>query len=918
MTTTAGTGGGLFAAFTKMFSGTLVSRILGMVRLLVLLAALGSMGAADAFNVANGLPNTLYNLLAGGVMNAILVPQIVRALRRDDGGAEYTNKLITLTGLILFVATVILTVAAPLLVMLYAGQMDPAWRGVAVAFALWCIPEVLFYGLYTLFGNILNARGSFGPYMWAPVLNNVVAIAGLAVYIWVYGTAASGAGAHPSEWDGARIALVGGFALAGVMSQALVLIIPLRRSGVRFRPDFKFRGAGLSGASRMAKWAFAALAVGQVGFLMLSNVANAANGVATPLREAGDPAYLTIPTITAYTATFAVYMLPQSLVTTSLVTAVFTSMSAKAAAGDGAGVRDDMSQSIRVLGVFTVFMGAGMMVLALPIVQSILFTTESGAEPAFAAVLAALAFGIPAQAVWTVVQRVSFAYEDAKTLTGIQVPMSLVIVVFGLFAVFVLPPQWWLVVTAFSSTLGQYLGGVLGFLALRKKLPSLDGSRILRTYLRLALAMIPAALAGWGVLTLWDPYTEGGGMGQILGALARLFAVGILMLAIYVTLLRAFKVDELDDLISPFKRLFGRLRGGRPATPASPPTMPASPPTIGGKGESGESAGATGPREEPDGDGGLPAGNGGKEKALQASSTRVMLAGRFRLDKRTDTLETGAEVWTGRDTVLDRAVSVVAVPNVEGSNIAFDLLDSARRASLVEDNRFARLVAIAEGEIAGAPVAYVVSENPPGERLTAFEGSFDDGAARAVVGETAAALEAARRRGVQHAALTPALVHLSDEGIAISGLAYFAVATGQLVDNSDPVEASLERSQSDADALAGLYSFLTGGRQAPQLADAANAGAVMRALTPWEEISIPPASSSWRGSGPPPPPSTGANRWSSAAGTAGATRAADYAGAAGTASAASAARTAGAAGATRTLSSAADSGSGDTPPPPPP
>nr|NLD41712.1 murein biosynthesis integral membrane protein MurJ [Actinomycetales bacterium] len=567
-----GIGGGgntLGSAFAKMFSGTLVSRILGMVRLLVLLAALGSMGQADAFNVANNLPNTIYNLLAGGVMNAILVPQIVRAMRRKDGGTEYLNKLITLAGSILFVATVVFTVAAPLLVILYAGQMDPGWRAVAIAMALWCIPEIFFYGMYALFGNILNARGSFGPYMWAPVMNNVVSIVGLFVYIWVYGRAADGSGGSPADWDAARIALVCGVSLLGVASQALVLIPPLRKSGVRFRLDFRFRGAGLSGASRMAKWAFAGLLIGQVGFLMLSNVGAAANGVATELQNAGDPSYLGIATTTAYTSAFVVYMLPQSLVTTSLVTAIFTSMSAKAAAGNGLGVRQDMSRSLRILGVFTMFASAAMVVLAIPVVQTVLFTTREGSVSAFAAVLAALCIGIPGQSIWTVVQRVSFAYEDAKTLAFIQIPMSLLIVVAGFAAIFFLPPQWWLIVAALANSAGQYLGGLIGYLSLRTKLPSLDGSRTLRTYIRLTLAVVPAALAGWGALSLWGPVSAG-----FFDAFLKLAVIGLLMLGIYLGLLRLLGVEELEQMVGPIRRIVNRVRGrgGGPGPGGGAPT----------------------------------------------------------------------------------------------------------------------------------------------------------------------------------------------------------------------------------------------------------------------------------------------------------------------------------------------------------
>ena len=92
-----------------------VSRMSGYVRNLLLAAALGNALHADLFNIANTIPNMLYILLAGGVFNAVLVPQLVRAQKRDaDGGEAYTNRIITLAVLFLGVVTILLVVAAPL------------------------------------------------------------------------------------------------------------------------------------------------------------------------------------------------------------------------------------------------------------------------------------------------------------------------------------------------------------------------------------------------------------------------------------------------------------------------------------------------------------------------------------------------------------------------------------------------------------------------------------------------------------------------------------------------------------------------------------------------------------------------------------------------------------------------------------
>ena len=156
-----------------MAAGTVVSRALGFVRAAVISAALGLGLTGTTFAVANTVPNILYILLAGGVLNSVFVPQLVRAMKDEDTGRAYTDRLLTLTLLVLAVLAALATAAAPLIIPLYAADnWAAADTAVAVAFAFWCLPQIFFYGLYTVLGQILNARGSFGPMMWAPIVNN--------------------------------------------------------------------------------------------------------------------------------------------------------------------------------------------------------------------------------------------------------------------------------------------------------------------------------------------------------------------------------------------------------------------------------------------------------------------------------------------------------------------------------------------------------------------------------------------------------------------------------------------------------------------------------------------------------------------------------------------------------------------------
>ncbi len=265
-----------------MALGTVASRLLGFVRTSTLTAVVGIGLAADTFDVANTLPNQFYLLLAGGVLNAVLVPQITKAASHDDGGHEFVNRLLTISFAIIAAATVVVTMLAPFLVRLFSQGWDDEALGLATAFAFICLPQVLLYGLYTLLGQVLNARGHFAAYMWAPAAANLVAIAGLVVFRFAFGTEIS-----VGEWTGPMIWLLAGTATLGVAAQAAVLVVPLRRSGFRYRPVWGIRGSGLGSASRVALWTFAAIGVSQLGFIVTSKVMTRAGTCSTgPTRSA--------------------------------------------------------------------------------------------------------------------------------------------------------------------------------------------------------------------------------------------------------------------------------------------------------------------------------------------------------------------------------------------------------------------------------------------------------------------------------------------------------------------------------------------------------------------------------------------------------------------------------------------------------
>ncbi|MHB1063633.1 MAG: murein biosynthesis integral membrane protein MurJ [Georgenia sp.] len=798
---------GVAGSSVVMFTGTLVSRLLGVVRSPLLLgAAIGiNYGAANAFAVANKLPNVIYMLIAGGVLNAVLVPQIVRAIRlHDDGGQAYVNRLVTLAILGLGAITALLTVGAGVLVSIFAGSLEPQWYDLAVTFGYWCIPQVFFYGMYTVLGQILNARGIFGPYMWAPAVNNVVAILGLVVYLVAFGgvdaTDATGAGI----WTVSRVAVLTGTATLGVAAQAAVLLVPLRRSGFRFRPDLRLRGSGLGRASKVAMWVFAAVAVGQISTVAISRAAARASNVGVGALD--------VPGNAAYDTAYLVYSLPTSLVVVSLVTALFTRMAGNAAGKDLDAVRADLSLGLRTVGVFTVFAAGALIVLALPVVRVITGTVSYTEAQSIARVLVAMLVGLVGVGAFTVVQRVYYAFEDARGLFWLQVPMIAVVTV-GALASMLLPPQWTVVGIGAAMALSNTAGAAVTYLGLRPRLRSLDGAHVLRTYLRLTLAVGPTMLVGWVLLRLFG--TSGAEL-DVPGALWRTLVVGAVMVALYVALLRVLQVDELWTVLRPVASLVDAT-GRRAPAPAGPALL-----------------GAAAALRRLGGSRRAPADMRMRSAELDADGTGSpeprLLGGRYEL--RAVVPDDGAPVgdvtrWLAHDTVLARDVWVLELT----TSRAADALDAARRASLVEDHRLLRVLDV--GAHPGA--SYVVTDVVRGPDLaTIAAAGMSAVQARAVVGEAASALEAARRQGVRHQALRPSSLHVTPDGeVLVTGLGVDALLRGTAGPDDSPLTASR---RDTVDLVRLVYLALTGVWPVSHPDDARPGDALGGAIVPPREL----------------------------------------------------------------------------------
>lgn len=527
-------------ASAVLASGTMVSRVLGFVMSIVFTQTIGLIGqGADAFTIANGLPNTIYSIIAGGALNAVLVPQIVRAGLHADGGRAYINRLLTLSFVLLLVAAVAATLLAPVLVQLNATDYGPEQFRLAVAFAYWCLPQVFFYGLYTILGEVLNARGSFGPFTWTPVVNNVVTIAGLVAFQSLFRVDTVEL-RSASAWTSEMVAVLAGSATLGVALQAILLVFFWKRVGLTYRPDFRFRGVGLGRAGRIAIWTFGAL---------LLTVAAGIIENSTVSGSSGDYA-----SATALQKAWLIFMLPHSVIAVSVATAYFTRMSGHAAAGRIDDFRADVSASIRIVGLFLVFAAVALVVCAFPFAA--VFADTPGAIAPMAAIIVAYVVVLPLFSTLAIVQRAFYSLDDGRTPFFYTLVQTAIVVVGCRVALFVHPSATALAVAA-SVSFAVAVQAILASLLLRRRLGGRGGRVIVVRFLQYLLAGVPTGLVGAAVMLFL--FLQGAfPFESKLSAIVSMVIAGTAMALVYFAVLWALRVPELRALAAPVLRRLGR------------------------------------------------------------------------------------------------------------------------------------------------------------------------------------------------------------------------------------------------------------------------------------------------------------------------------------------------------------------------
>lgn len=545
-----------------MASGTAASRVTGQIRTILLAWALGTTGyAANAYQAGSMIPQVIYTLVSGGIFNAVLVPQIVRTLKAKDAETKL-NKLITLAITMLLTVAILMALCTPLLTRLYVNG-GPETMALATSFTLWCMPQIFFYGLYTVIGQILAAKDHFTAYAWSSVGANIISCIGFGTFIALFGRATE----HPLDfWTADKIALTAGTWTLGVAFQALVLFIPLTKIGLKYRPQFGIRGIGLRSMGPVAAWSVGIVVIDQLANIVITRTSTNAPMLAqqqfgiNPLDVAGNASYQN-----AYT----IYMLPYSLIAVSLATAIFPKISRAVADHNIAEARIDLSQALRNMGVIMCYFSVAFVVMPVPIILALLPSVSVKEAILMAGPLIALGVGLPFASAYLIIQRTFYAFEDGKS------PFIFMLFAMGIQAVGViigakmLPPTQWITMIGAVISISYILPIPILYVMLRKRFENnIDGLRIAVSYIKSIGAAATAMFIG---VTARDSIYQlvGAQIGAVDGHMNWIQAVScaallaIVTFIVYVGMLRLLRSEEFDEAIA---LIYSRIPGLRKPT----------------------------------------------------------------------------------------------------------------------------------------------------------------------------------------------------------------------------------------------------------------------------------------------------------------------------------------------------------------
>ncbi|MFI7545928.1 murein biosynthesis integral membrane protein MurJ [Actinoplanes sp. NPDC049599] len=524
-----------------MAAGSLVSRIIGFVRNMLIGMTLGA-GIGDAYTSAQFLPGQIYELLLGGILSSVLIPLLVRRRKADpDGGLLFTQRLLTFAVVMLGLATVLVVAAAPLITAIQSSDNTTGgYQKLVTAFAYLILPIIFFTGVSAMISAVLNVRGHFAAPMWAPILNNLVVIATCGVFIVVFGTTK---GFAPEDMTAGRIALIAGGTLLGMVAQTIGLLPALRKVGFAWKWRWAPRSLGLGEVGRLAGWMLCYVAANQLAVFVVVRVLNGVSG--------GNNA-----SVLAFNNVYLLTMMAHGIIGVSVMTALLPKMSAAAAEGRHADVSADLSRGIRLTVTALAPIAVAYGVLGVPIAVTLFQGGAFTYRDAFATgtVLVVAAFAVIPLSVSYLCTYAFYALQGNKTVALINIPVVLLRIAGYFVLAEVLSDSLAAAGMTAANAVSYLLSAVISLAVLRRRIGRLNLGSVAKALLKVLVAAAVAAAAGLLVMHLLP---GGDTPGRLTAAVQVLVAGGTIMV-VYLASAALLRVHEINQVVGMVRRKLGR------------------------------------------------------------------------------------------------------------------------------------------------------------------------------------------------------------------------------------------------------------------------------------------------------------------------------------------------------------------------
>ena len=488
-------------------------------------AALGVVESrlADSYNVANTTPNVIYELVLGGVLTSVFVPVLVQELRRgrQEDGWQGVSALVSTSLAVLVVLSVVTAATAPWIIQIFSGRVSGAeghqQQELATFFLRIFAPQVALYGVVAIADGLLNAHGKFALPAFAPIVNNIVAIAAFVAFAAVVPGTPTNHSVASSLW---QKLLVAGGTTAGVAVMALVYWPAVRRLPGQLRLRIDFRHPAVRRLARLSAWTSAYVVTNMAGLVVSFYLANGVQGGPT-----------------AYVIAFAFFQLPIGVAAISIVTALTPKLSAHHVEGQVASFRARIVGGIRLTALIMLPTTAAYLVLAGPAAEVVLEHGVAGARSAdlVASVLRLFAVGLFPFAAYQLLMRAFYARQDARAPALINVVENGVTIALD----FALYPSLGVEGLALAHSLGYVVGCAVALPVLVRQIGALEGRQTAWETAKIATASLVSAGAMVGVV---GTSSVAGGS---LGVLVEVIVAGVVGVFVFVASARVLRVREL-------------------------------------------------------------------------------------------------------------------------------------------------------------------------------------------------------------------------------------------------------------------------------------------------------------------------------------------------------------------------------------